>query len=786
MTPTNNRLHTHILGYPRIGSNRQLKFALEAYWKGESSLHDLIQTAKTIKQEGWEKQRKAQISIVSSNDFSFYDHVLDAICLIGAIPSRFKRGNGPISLDLLFTMARGMEKASAEENTIPQPMEMTKWFDTNYHYIVPEFEKDQHFSLGSSKPFEEFKEAKYLGYLSKPILLGPISLLFLGKKKDPSIKNAELFEKILPLYEEILKEFYSLGADWIEFDEPILTLDIPTEWQKAFYDVYPRLKQKVPALKILLATYFGPLKENREIVVSIPIDGFHYDWTRGGQELYGLLQNWDKNKVFSLGIVDGRNIWKNDFSNSLKVIHSALDYIPSESLWLAPSCSLHFVPVSLQAEKKLNEELRACLAFADEKLEELNILSRLALMENYQNDEQFKENQKAIEKRKTSSLIHDPTVHERLAALKETDLSRKSPYRVRKELQQKKLRLPLFPTTTIGSFPQTAEIRRIRSRYRHGSISQEAYETFIEEEIKRVVELQEEIGLDVLVHGEFERTDMVEYFGEKLNGFLITENGWVQSYGSRCVKPPIIFGDVSRKEAMTIRWSKFAQSLTKKPMKGMLTGPITMLQWSFVRDDQPRKITAKQIALAIREEVKELEKNGIGVIQIDEPALREALPLRKIDWEDYFQWAIESFRIASCCVEDSTQIHTHMCYSEFGDILQAIAKLDADVISLEASRSGFELINSFAKFRYPNDIGLGVWDIHSPRIPTTEEMLATLRKALSVLPKESLWVNPDCGLKTRSYQEVIPSLKNMVEAARILRNEVTKKASVEPTIAESP
>ncbi|QSR88228.1 5-methyltetrahydropteroyltriglutamate--homocysteine S-methyltransferase [Methylacidiphilum caldifontis] len=773
MTNSNNRLHTHILGYPRIGSRRQLKFALESYWKGKSSLHELIQTAESIKKESWEKQHKAQLSIISSNDFSFYDHVLDTLCLVGAVPKRFK-SNGPVSLDLLFTMARGMEKSrqGQDPSLLPHPMEMTKWFDTNYHYIVPEFEKDQHFSLSSTKPFEEFKQAKFLGYLSKPILLGPISFLFLGKKKDPSIKNDELIAKIIPIYEEILKEFYSLGADWVELDEPILTLDISSEWQKAFYEIYPRLKLAAPSLKILLATYFGALKENREIVCSIPIDGLHYDCTRAGHELQGLLQSWDKNKVLSLGIIDGRNVWKNDFSQSLKIIHHTLEFIPAELLWLAPSCSLHFVPVSLKEEKKINAEIRNWLAFADEKIEELSTLATLALRENYQNDDQYKENQKAIEQRKTSGLIHDPSVKERLAALKETDLSRKSPYRQRKELQAKKLGLPLFPTTTIGSFPQTAEVRKIRSQYRLGHIAEEQYDQFIQEEIRKVVQLQEEIGLDVLVHGEFERSDMVEYFGEKLKGFLITENGWVQSYGSRCVKPPIIYGDVSRQMPMTIKWSKFAQSITTKPMKGMLTGPVTILQWSFVRDDQPRKTTAKQIALAIRDEVKELEQNGLGVIQIDEPALREGLPLRKIDWNDYLQWAIECFRIASCCVEDSTQIHTHMCYSEFGDIIEAIAKLDADVISLEASRSNLELIDSFVRFRYPNDIGLGVWDIHSPRIPTTEEILAILRKALSVFPKESLWVNPDCGLKTRSYEEVIPSLKNMVEAAHLLRKEI--------------
>ncbi|ACD82318.1 5-methyltetrahydropteroyltriglutamate--homocysteine S-methyltransferase [Candidatus Methylacidiphilum infernorum] len=773
MSSSKNHLYTHILGYPRIGSRRQLKFALESYWKGESSLHDLIEAAEGIKKEAWEKQHKAQISLLCSNDFSFYDHVLDTLCLVGAVPQRFKSHNGPISLDLLFTMARGMEKSrrGQDSSNIPHPMEMTKWFDTNYHYIVPEFEKDQHFSLSSSKPFEEFKQAKFLGFLTKPILLGPISFLFLGKKKDPSIKNAELIAKILPIYEEILKEFYSLGADWIELDEPILTLDISTEWQKAFYEVYTKLKGAVPSLKILLATYFGALKENREIVSSIPIDGLHYDCTRAGQELQGLLQNWNKNRVLSLGIIDGRNVWKNDFSQSLKIIHHALEFIPVERLWLAPSCSLLFVPVSLKEEKQLSGEIKSWLAFADEKIEELATIARLALVENYQNDEQYKENQRAIEQRKTSGLIHDQSVQQRLAALKEADLSRKNPYRIRKEIQAKKLSLPLFPTTTIGSFPQTTEIRKMRSRFRLGHITQEQYDTFIQEEIKKVVRLQEEIGLDVLVHGEFERTDMVEYFGEKLKGFLITENGWVQSYGSRCVKPPIIYGDVSRQQPMTIKWSKFAQSLSSKPMKGMLTGPITLLQWSFVRDDQPRKITAKQIALAIRDEVKDLEQNGLGVIQIDEPALREGLPLRKIDWNDYLEWAIESFRIASSCVEDSTQIHTHMCYSEFGDIIEAIAKLDADVISLEASRSGLELIDSFARFRYPNDIGLGVWDIHSPRIPTVKEILDTLKKALSVLPKESLWVNPDCGLKTRSYEEVVPSLRNMVEAAHLLRKE---------------
>ncbi|CAB4244450.1 5-methyltetrahydropteroyltriglutamate-homocysteine S-methyltransferase [Methylacidimicrobium sp. AP8] len=767
-------LTTHNLGYPRIGPNRELKRAVESYWKGDLALDALLQTASDLRRQAWTRQKAAGMHWLPTGDFSLYDHVLDTAALLGAVPPRFGPPGDNVSVDQLFAMARGLlEREHGRGSQGIAPMEMTKWFDTNYHYIVPELKAGQTFRLSSRKPFDEFLEARQLGFPAKPVLLGPISFLRLSKMEGNG-DAAALLPALLPVYREILQRFGQIGCEWIQIDEPALVLDLPPSFQAALTVAYGELRAAVPGLRILLATYFGPLRDNLEPVFSLPVDAVHWDATRGGSELEHVLSAIPRNMILSLGIVDGRNVWRNRFSESLLVIERALAVLGRDRLWLAPSCSLLHVPVSLEGEKRLDPELRSWLAFADEKLHEVRLLARLAVGDPASRPA-LEENRRIQECRRASSRVHDPEVARRAAAVRPLDLQRKSPYPVRRKAQRSLHPLPLLPTTTIGSFPQTPEVRKARARWRAGGLTTAEYESFLEGEIRKVVALQEEIGLDVLVHGEFERNDMVEYFGEQLAGFAFTENGWVQSYGSRCTKPPIIFGDVSRPKPMTVRWSRFAQSLTQKPMKGMLTGPITILQWSFVRDDQPRSTTARQIALAIRDEVADLEKAGISIIQIDEPALREGLPLRRADWPDYLTWAVEAFRLSASVVDDATAIHTHMCYSEFNDIIDAIAALDADVISIEASRSGMELLHAFVHFRYPNEIGPGVWDIHSPRIPSVEEIVTALRRALAVLPATALWVNPDCGLKTRSPAEVVPSLRHMVAAARLLRKELAGK-----------
>lgn len=767
-------MQTHNLGYPRIGANRELKKACENYWSGKTSRKNLLQVGKNLRLENWKLQQKCGIDLIPSNDFSFYDHVLDMSLTVGAIPERYqhvifeKEGS---ELDLYFAMARGYQKNNLDITA----MEMTKWFDTNYHYIVPEFHKDQPFKLFSTKIIDEFYEAKQAGIVTKPVILGPVSYLLLGKEKEEGFERIDLIENLLPVYCEILERLEALDVEWVQFDEPVLVMNLTHKDKAALIRVYKEIKKRFPFLKSILATYFGALKENFALASSLPVTMLHLDLVRAPDQLEEALDQLKPNVSLSLGVVDGRNIWKNDYEKSLSLIERAKSKLGAERLFLAPSCSLLHTPCDLSLEtdeKTLPQDIKNWMAFAKQKLEEVVVLSRLANDgTRSKHEELLEENKRAIAGRNSSILIHQEQVKERVRNIASEDGKRKNPFHIRRGAQAKSLQLPLLPTTTIGSFPQVQAIRKWRAKYRKAELTLEEYNTLIGQEIQEAIQLQEEIGLDVLVHGEFERNDMVEYFGEKLAGFAFTKNGWVQSYGSRCVKPPIIYGDVHRPAPMTVDWSTYAQSLTKKPVKGMLTGPVTILQWSFVRDDQPRSETALQIAMAIRDEVKDLEKAGIKIIQIDEPAIREGLPLRREDWDNYLQWAIRAFKISSSIVSDSTQIHTHMCYSEFNDIIEHIANMDADVITIECSRSQMELLDAFAEFKYPNEIGPGVYDIHSPRIPTKSEMVALLEKAETVIAKEQLWVNPDCGLKTRGWEETKKALIAMVQAAKALREQ---------------
>lgn len=658
-------------------------------------------------------------------------------------------------------------------------MEMTKWFDTNYHYIVPEFIKNQQFSYLSRKAVEQFNEAKAAGIITKPVLVGPVTYLLSGKEKEEGFSRIDLLNHLLPVYIEILRDLSEAGAEWIQLDEPYLVMDLVEDEQVAFTTAYDAIREALPHQKFIVATYFEDLGRNTSLALSLPIDCLHIDLVRAPEQLDILLDNSllkSSNLVLSLGIIDGRNIWKTDFTNALNLILKTNRVLGSDRVFLAPSCSLLHSPCDLDSENDeatLPQDIKNWMAFAKQKLDEMAILTRLSVPASA--SKYFgllNENQLAIESRKTSFKIHKAAVKKRVDNLKDSDFERRNNFAIRQDIQYKALKLPVFPTTTIGSFPQTAEIRQLRARLKKGDISPEVYNDLIEAEIEKSIRWQENLGIDVLVHGEFERNDMVEYFGEQLSGYVFTQNGWVQSYGSRCVKPPVIYGDVERPEAMTVKWTAFAQSKTNKLMKGMLTGPVTILQWSFVRDDQPRSQTALQIALAIRDEVLELENAGIKVIQIDEPAIREGLPLRKAKWDDYLTWAINAFRLSASGVRDDTQIHTHMCYSEFNDMIAHIAAMDADVITIETSRSQMELLKAFADFRYPNEIGPGVYDIHSPRIPTTEEIVVLLEKALEVIPARNLWVNPDCGLKTRGWAETGEALKNMIQAAKAIRKAI--------------
>ena len=762
----------HNLGYPRIGNGRELKKACESYWSGTISYDQLILTGSQIRTKNLELQKRAGLDLIPSNDFSFYDHVLDASMMVGAIPERYsklKKNSKQDELDLYFAMARGYQK----DDTDITAMEMTKWFDTNYHYIVPEFEKNQKFELWSTKVIDEFIEAKRQGINTKPVLVGPVSYLLLGKEKG--IRNKiDLLQNLLPVYFEVLTILSENGAQWIQMDEPFLAMDLDLREKNAFIFVYNEIRSRFPQLKILIATYFEGLRDNTQMTVNLPVNAIHIDLARDPEQLDAVLNLMPESLILSLGVVDGRNVWKNDYDKSLKLINKAVGKIGEKRVMVSASCSLLHSPCDLDLEtndRTLPKQIKDWLSFAKQKIDEVVILKRLS-SEEKQDEFLYQKldgNRMSMADRNTSQLIHNENVKKRLGSIAEIEGMKRSPYHVRKQKQQKKLNLPSFPTTTIGSFPQTSEVRSWRAKLKKGELTYSGYTDLIKQEIENVIRWQEEAGLDVLVHGEFERNDMVEYFGEMLDGFVFTKNGWVQSYGSRCVKPPVIFGDIQRINPMTVEWIKYAQSLTSKPVKGMLTGPVTILQWSFVRDDQPLSETCLQIALSIRDEVLDLEKAGISIIQIDEPAIREGLPLRKNDWNSYLDWAVKAFRISYSGVKDETQIHTHMCYSEFHDIIQNITALDADVITIECSRSQMELLDVFADYKYPNDIGPGLYDIHSPRVPSDEEMLRLLKKAVVVIPKENIWVNPDCGLKTRNWEETKAAISEMVKAAHAIR-----------------
>jgi len=765
-------MKTNNLGYPRIGSNRELKKASELYWAGKISADLLLTVATNIRKENWELQAKTGIDLIPSNDFSLYDQVLDLTLTLGAIPIRYNEiAKTNSALDLYFAMARGSQK----EGQDVVAMEMTKWFDTNYHYIVPEFTKNQEFKLFSTKIIDEFIESKKLGITTKPVLIGPVSYLLLGKEKEAGFHRIDLIEKVLPVYFIILNALQNEGAEYIQLDEPFLALNLTDKERSAITFVYNEINKNFPSLKIILCNYFDCFGENLDTVLALPVDTLHLDLVRCSSQLDDILDSGKlaANVNLSLGVVDGRNIWKNDFKKSLALIEKATNALGQDRVLIASSCSLIHSPCDLDLETNdttLTPEIKQWMAFAKQKIEEIILLQNFALDEvSLVDSVSFQENTIANEKRKTSTLIHNDAVKNRVASITKGDDERENPFAIRRKKQVAALNLPLFPTTTIGSFPQTPEIRSWRAKFKKGELNQQQYDGLLEKETEETIRFQEETGIDVLVHGEFERNDMVEYFGEQLDGFTFTKNGWVQSYGSRCVKPPVIYGDVSRPNPMTVKWAKFAQSLTPKWVKGMLTGPVTILQWSFVRNDQPRSETCTQIALAIRDEVVDLEKAGIKIIQIDEPAIREGLPLRKEEWANYLEWAIKAFRISASGVQDDTQIHTHMCYSEFNDIIQNIADMDADVITIECSRSQMELLDVFADFKYPNEIGPGVYDIHSPRVPSRNEMVHLLEKAAAVVPADQLWVNPDCGLKTRHWEETKKALIEMVAAAQEMR-----------------
>ena len=755
---------THNLGFPRIGARRELKFAQEAFWKGRISEEDLQITGADLRRRHWQHQRP--LDRVPVGDFSFYDQILDMSVTLGNLPERVNDTKGS-ELDRYFRVARGR---SGQESACcgVQAGEMTKWFDTNYHYIVPEFHQNTRFRLNGNRLIDQIDEARAQGLTPKPVIIGPVTYLWLGKAKDDSDRLL-LLESLLPVYSELLELLADRGVEWVQVDEPALVTDLDADWRHAFSLAYHHLKTSTP--KLLVTTYFGELRENLQLACELPVAGLHLDAISAPQEVPRVVDWLPPHKQLSLGVINGRNIWRSDLEKTLDWLEPVYEKL-GDRLWLAPSCSLIHVPVDLTSEDKLDPEIRSWLAFAVQKLDELKTLATALSNGRAAVREQLAESTVAVNSRATSEQVHSASVQARLADVSPALGQRQSRFPDRIAIQQRKLGLPRFPTTTIGSFPQTRDIRQTRLQFRKGELTEPQYNARIREEVRRCIVEQEALGLDVLVHGEAERNDMVEYFGEQLDGYAFSQFGWVQSYGSRCVKPPILFGDISRPKAMTVEWIRYAQSLTKKPLKGMLTGPVTILNWSFVRDDQPRRETCLQLALAIREEVLDLEASGARIIQIDEAALREGLPLRQADWKNYLDWAIESFRISANGVRDETQIHTHMCYSEFNDIIEAIARMDADVITIETSRSNMELLDAFRGFHYPNDIGPGVYDIHSPNIPGSEQIRSLMIKAAERIPAERLWVNPDCGLKTRQWEEVRPALKGMVAAARELRESI--------------
>ena len=764
----------HSLGFPRIGADRELKKALEAYWKGDIDPLALQTLGQQLRAAHWARQRDAGIELLPVGDFAWYDQVLGHSLAFGVIPDRFaasKGADGLPTLDTLFAMARGASaRCCGEHGEGQHAQELTKWFDTNYHYLVPEFTADQRFVLSWDQLFDEVDEAQALGHKVKPVLIGPLTFLWLGKAKGGEFDKLELLERLLPVYGEILSRLARKGVEWVQIDEPILTLDLPQEWKSAFERAYHILQYS--PLKKLVATYFGGLDDNLGLAATLPVDGLHIDLVRAPEQLAAVLDRLPSYKVLSLGVVNGRNVWRCDLDAALAQLQEAQHRF-GQNLWVSSSCSLLHSPVDLGPEDKLEGEVQSWLAFAVQKCEEIAVLSQAL---NHPRDaavqQALQRSRGVLASRQRSTRIHKPEVQARLAGITAADSQRRSPFAERIQAQRARLRLPAFPTTTIGSFPQTASIRLARQAYRQGKLSIGDYTDAMHHEIRHAVQVQEQLGLDVLVHGEAERNDMVEYFAEQLDGYAFTRFGWVQSYGSRCVKPAIIVGDLSRPKAMTVEWIRYAQAQTEKVIKGMLTGPVTMLMWSFPREDLSREAQARQLALAIRDEVTDLEAGGIRIVQIDEAAFREGLPLRRADWQAYLAWAVEAFRLCASGVRDDTQIHTHMCYSEFNDVIEAIAAMDADVITIETSRSDMELLEAFKAFDYPNDIGPGVYDIHSPRVPATHEMLELLRKAARRVPAERLWVNPDCGLKTRAWPETEAALVNMVAAARRLRAEL--------------
>ena len=743
------------LGFPPMGAARELKRATEGYWSSKVSLEQLLAAGAELRRRHWQLQRDIGVDRIPANDFSFYDRMLDTCAMVGAVPPRYGWKGEWVDPGTYFAMARGSQGKGRDVTA----MEMTKWFDTNYHYIVPELERGQRFRMASAKPANEYREAKAAGIDATTVLIGPLTFLLLAKTKGAAFDRWSLLDGLLSVYGDVLESLAAAGAKWVQLDEPCLALDRSDAERTAYRRAYQALAARAGKLRLLVATYFAGLGENLDTALALPVHGLHVDLVRAPGQLDPLLAKWPKGRVLSAGVIDGRNVWHADLAQARALLDRAAKTVGTNQLWVAPSCSLLHAPIDLDLETKLDPELKGWLAFAKQKLQEVVALAK-------GDRAAIEASTRAAQSRATSKRIHNAAVQRRAASVTEQDRVRRAPFVVRRKVQ---LELPPYPTTTIGSFPQTSEVRAARRKLNDNQLSADEYEQFIEAQIGKTIQLQEEIGLDVLVHGEFERNDMVEYFGEQLAGFAFTEHGWVQSYGTRYVKPPIIFGDVSRPRAMTVRWSKYAQSLTERPVKGMLTGPVTILQWSFVRNDQPRSETAKQIALAIRDEVIDLEAAGIRVIQIDEPALREGLPLRRAEWTDYLRWAVDVFRLATAGVRDGTQIHTHMCYSEFNDVLRVIERMDADVISIENARSGSELLQGFEQYKYPNEIGPGVYDIHSPRVPPVAEITGALKSMTRVLDDTQIWVNPDCGLKTRGWEETLAALKNMVAAAKAMR-----------------
>ncbi|MFC3396874.1 5-methyltetrahydropteroyltriglutamate--homocysteine S-methyltransferase [Brenneria rubrifaciens] len=746
----------HTLGFPRVGLRRELKKAQESYWAGNATQEQLLTAGRELRARHWQQQKDAGVDLLPVGDFAWYDHVLTTSLLLGNVPARHQNADGSVDLDTLFRIGRGRaptgEPAAAAE--------MTKWFNTNYHYMVPEFTHGQQFKLTWTQLLDEVDEALALGHKVKPVLLGPVTYLWLGKVKGEQFDRLSLLQDILPVYQQVLTELAERGIEWVQIDEPALVLELPEEWLAAFKPAYDALQGQV---KLLLTTYFDSIGQNLETIKALPVQGLHVDLIHGKDDAAALNAQLPANWVLSLGVINGRNVWRADLSNWFERLQPL---VGKRALWLGSSCSLLHSPIDLSVETRLDDEVKSWFAFAIQKCSELSLLAQAL---NSGNAQALEEYSAPIRARRTSARVNNAAVAQRLAAITPQDSQRQQPYPLRAKAQRKRFNLPAWPTTTIGSFPQTTEIRGLRLDFKQGRLDGNHYRTGIAEHIKQAVAEQERLGLDVLVHGEAERNDMVEYFGEHLDGFVFTQNGWVQSYGSRCVKPPVIIGDVSRPEAITVEWAKYAQSLTDKPMKGMLTGPVTILCWSFPREDVTRETIAKQIALALRDEVADLEKAGIGIIQIDEPALREGLPLHRSDWDAYLAWAVDAFRLNAAVAQNDTQIHTHMCYCEFNDIMDSIAALDADVITIETSRSDMELLESFEEFEYPNEIGPGVYDIHSPNVPSVEWMEALLLKAAQRIPAERLWVNPDCGLKTRGWTETRQALANMVQAAQRLR-----------------